>query len=939
MIVPGAMLPGPVIPARAIARSRMRRRSGPGSRAPAQGLMPRHDTARTRAEREAGTKRWSCDRATWARMAHEGIATTADGARLWYTWTGTGPPAVLCHGGPGLWDYLGPLAALVEDRVSVLRYDQRGAGRSDAVGPFTVDRSVADLEELRSQFGPERWIVGGHSWGASLALKLHAGTPRADARRRVCVGRRHRPGLERRLPRGSRSAADPAAAAPARSAARARRAATRPRKRSTASSAGRPTSRTAPGRPSSRRPLRPSRTRSTARRTPRSSPRSARGTSPRWSHGCATLALPVLVVHGMLDPRPHWAVDTLVDALPNVVVHKLDGAGHNPWLEQPAAVREILIDFVASLDCRTLRACLTPRRARRRSPSPRPKARARAPSPCPGLRGCRSAPSRWRRSDSNLRRPTSTARTATCTTTSRADGIWPGVTSTIPRSRPRSTARATHSSGTRCSRSRSCPRCSVACTCCLARFLAREFGGRRFAQLLAATVGAVGPLYLTTSHFLGTVSPDLVLWAIASWLVVRMIRRDDPRLWIAIGAVCGIGLLNKHTMLFWIAAAGFGLLTSGQRHLFASRWLALGVAISLVIWAPNLVWEARHHWATLEFFRHLRENNGGEDVAQFVPLQFGIVTIAGTVVVFVALRALARDHALRSAWFLLDGYVFAFVVLFALQGKAYYLGSWYLPLIGLGAAVVEARWTRRSARVLLAAVLVTGLSAAPIFTPILPEATAVNLGFDDLNGDLGAMLGWPHFVRRIAGVYRALPASEQRDAVVLTGNYSQAGAIEYYGRSLGLPHPISGHNTYWWWGYGDPRPDAVVIAVGVWRGALTPYFRSVTKVTDFASESVPIDPQERDTVVYVCRDLRVLVADVLGPPAPLRLNRATRPRPRVQGEDTSAPWRKATTRVSHACGCVAARGCARCRAAPTVRRWRARPRPGTGLPRAPACPR
>ncbi len=391
----------------------------------------------------------------------------------------------------------------------------------------------------------------------------------------------------------------------------------------------------------------------------------------------------------------------------------------------------------------------------------------------------------------------------------------------------------------------------------LGAFLAREFGGRRFAQLLAATVGAVGPLYLTTSHFLGTVSPDLVLWAIASWLVVRMIRRDDPRLWIAIGAVCGIGLLNKHTMLFWIAAAGFGLLTSGQRHLFASRWLALGVAISLVIWAPNLVWEARHHWATLEFFRHLRENNGGEDVAQFVPLQFGIVTIAGTVVVFVALRALARDHALRSARFLLDGYVFAFVVLFALQGKAYYLGSWYLPLIGLGAAVVETRWTRRSARVLLAAVLVTGLSAAPIFTPILPEATAVRLGFDDLNGDLGAMLGWPHFVRRIAGVYRALPASERRDAVVLTGNYGEAGAIDYYGRSLGLPHPISGHNTYWWWGYGDPRPDAVVIAVGVWPGALTPYFRSVTKITDFASDSVPIDPHERDTVVFVCRGLRV----------------------------------------------------------------------------------
>lgn len=77
---------------------------------------------------------------------------------------------VLCHGGPGLWDYLAPVAAMVEDLCTVHRYDQRGGGRSPTEGPFTVDGFVADLDHIRRRFGHDRIIVGGHSWGASLAL-------------------------------------------------------------------------------------------------------------------------------------------------------------------------------------------------------------------------------------------------------------------------------------------------------------------------------------------------------------------------------------------------------------------------------------------------------------------------------------------------------------------------------------------------------------------------------------------------------------------------------------------------------------------------------------------------------------------------------------------------------------------------------------------------
>jgi proline iminopeptidase len=107
----------------------------------------------------------------------ETAVVAEDGARLWVHVTGSGIPMVLCHGGPGLWDSLGSFAALVDDVATVHRWDQRGCGRSDRVGPYSVERMVADMDVIREHFGVDRWVVGGHSWGALLALHCVAADP------------------------------------------------------------------------------------------------------------------------------------------------------------------------------------------------------------------------------------------------------------------------------------------------------------------------------------------------------------------------------------------------------------------------------------------------------------------------------------------------------------------------------------------------------------------------------------------------------------------------------------------------------------------------------------------------------------------------------------------------------------------------------------------
>ena len=105
-----------------------------------------------------------------ARRAQVLERVAVPGADLWTVTSGSGLPLVLAHGVPGMWDYMGPVAEMVEDLVTVHRYDQRGSGRSVAHPLSHLADFITDLEALREHWRHERWVVAGHSWGAQLAL-------------------------------------------------------------------------------------------------------------------------------------------------------------------------------------------------------------------------------------------------------------------------------------------------------------------------------------------------------------------------------------------------------------------------------------------------------------------------------------------------------------------------------------------------------------------------------------------------------------------------------------------------------------------------------------------------------------------------------------------------------------------------------------------------
>ena len=388
----------------------------------------------------------------------------------------------------------------------------------------------------------------------------------------------------------------------------------------------------------------------------------------------------------------------------------------------------------------------------------------------------------------------------------------------------------------------------------LATLICRTLGGGRLAQLTTAVCVALSTVWLAIFHLFGTSAFDQLAWAGALLIVARLLAGADPRWWLGVGAVAGFGLLNKHTLVLLAVALPLGLLLGGRGTLLRGRWPWLGALLALLIISPNLAWQARNGWPLFDMSASISEAEGGPlGALLFVPMQLltlnpflAPVWLAGLVWLF------------RAPWFrpLAWTYLVALAVLMAAGGKFYYLAPMYLVLFAAGGIAVQ-RWlsarTRPRPATLLVALAAAGLVAAPVGLPILPATAHADVPVAAANPDLLETIGWPTHVARITAVRDGLPAEERADAIVLTRNYGQAGAVERFGAAFGLNKPVSGHNTYWLWG---PPPDerATVIAVGSREGlGLDRAFRDV-RPAGRLDNGIGVDNDEQGTPLWICRD-------------------------------------------------------------------------------------
>ena len=346
----------------------------------------------------------------------------------------------------------------------------------------------------------------------------------------------------------------------------------------------------------------------------------------------------------------------------------------------------------------------------------------------------------------------------------------------------------------------------------LSAAFARVLGGARPAQLLTAVTIAASAFTVAVGHRLSTATFDTLAWTAILLVVARALVEDRPRLWLVAGLLAGIGLNNKHAVVFLLLGIVLGVGLTGQtRARLRTPWPWLGGLIALLLWIPNLVWQARHDWPVLTLSNDIADEHGGiggrvglvlQALVMFSPL-VGVLFVLGLV-------QLLR----RPDWVLVRPVAIAFVTVVAVflvtGGKGYYVAGCVPALVAAAWTTLAERWPPHRLLGTGVVVALSGLVAWPAVAPVLPASTYAASFYPALDADQLETIGWPELVAEVRSTVGALPAEQRRTAVVLTANYGEAGALEWYG--LGLP-VYSGHNG--WAEWGPPASGAgPVVLVG-----------------------------------------------------------------------------------------------------------------------------
>jgi len=409
----------------------------------------------------------------------------------------------------------------------------------------------------------------------------------------------------------------------------------------------------------------------------------------------------------------------------------------------------------------------------------------------------------------------------------------------------------------------------------LTGLIARELGGGRFAVALACLCVLVAPVYLIMDSLLTMNAFEPLFWMGCAYVLLLAIQRDNPKLLVWFGVLAGLGLENKHSMLFFGFALVAGLLLTPGRRFLANRWMWIASAIALALFLPNLIWQAQHHWPTIEDLGNVKRMHKNVELG---PLAF----MGQQILMMLPTSVLVWGAGL---WFLLSGrtdkrfralgwaYLVVLAVMMALKGKDYYLAPAYPMLLAAGGVFWEKLTERRWLRVALPAVLaVTGVVAAPLALGVLSPENFLRytqaLGFTPPKTEVGHIgklpqhfgdrFGWEEMVAAVATVYQGLPPEERAKTAIYAGNYGEAGAIDFFGPRYGLPKAICAHQTYFFWGPRNYTGEVMILLQSRRRDAER-YFASVE---DGPALNHPYAMAEEHYTILIARGLKLPLAAI-----------------------------------------------------------------------------
>lgn len=364
------------------------------------------------------------------------------------------------------------------------------------------------------------------------------------------------------------------------------------------------------------------------------------------------------------------------------------------------------------------------------------------------------------------------------------------------------------------------PAVAGAASVILIGLMVKSLGGKTWAIALAGAAFILSPAFLRSNSLFQPVSFDQFFWLLGTFGALRLLQTQNPKLWLPLGAVCGLAFLNKYAIVFLVCALLLAFLLAPARKLFLSKYFLLGLLAGFLIILPNVLWQMQHNWPVLAHMEELRRTQlVNVSVSNFIVMQL-LMNLPGLLVWLAGLAFFLFSGEAKNLRPMGYAYIGLILLFLALQGKHYYTLGIYPVLFAAGGVVLEKysaarrQWLRPA---LLSFMIVMALPAIPYSLPVLPhEQMAVyaehskNFGLSSalrwedgrlhrLPQDYADMIGWEELANVVIKTYHSLSDSEKARCAIYAENYGQAGAIKYYGKKHGLPEPVSFNESFVFW--------------------------------------------------------------------------------------------------------------------------------------------
>jgi hypothetical protein len=398
--------------------------------------------------------------------------------------------------------------------------------------------------------------------------------------------------------------------------------------------------------------------------------------------------------------------------------------------------------------------------------------------------------------------------------------------------------------------------------------LVKTLGGNKYSRILVMSIVLFAPYFTAIDSVYTYDTFNKFFWLLCSYWMVRLLQTEDSRYWLLVGITVGLGLLFKITIISLIFSWFVGLLLTPKRRLLLKKEMFFGVFLTLLLVSPYLLWQIQHQFITFEYM-----GNYSNKITEFSFLTYIAEQNINLNPIVLPLWAgglyyflFGRQYRLYQSAGLT--YISLLMFSFFMKGKADFIMPYYVVLLAGGCIWFEGILKKECYHyvrpVFLSLVLFSGICLLPMARPILPVDTFIRYYGEASTKDNGERkvlahlpqfyadrFGWEEMADKVAHIYYALPASKQQKVCVLTRNYGEAGAVNYYEEKQHLPlRAVSGHNQYYIWGPGNYDGE-IVIAIGFTEEDLQKLYRQVEEVETLNNSYMM--PYELAHGIYLCR--------------------------------------------------------------------------------------